>query len=148
MRREELEDHDIANRMKKLLQSSPTEPMVMVNHARKSTKKIMIEKGICYLRAGDSKGSLLVRPGFERLQYVLIHTNGEDCHLYKLKKKGTFQIWTKGTLEQHGFSPKSSPYYIVLHFDSTKEIRISQELDLKAKRYSYVSKIMPLSEIS
>lgn len=147
MRREELEDHDIADRMKKLLQASPTEPMVMVNHARKSTKKTMLEKGICYLRGGDSKGSLLVKPGFERLYYVLIHTNGKDCHLYKLKSKGSFQIWTQDTLVQHGFTPTSAPYYMVLHFDPTKEIKISKKLNLKAKRYSYVSKIMPLSEV-
>ena len=147
MRREELNHTEIAERMKRLLYASPTEPMVMVNHARKSTKKIMLEKGICYLRAGDSKGSLLVKPGFERLQYVLIHTNGDDCHLYKLRSKGTFQIWTQDTLVQHGFSPSNAPYYMVLHFDPTREISISKELNLKAKRYSYVSKIMPLSEV-
>lgn len=146
-RREELDHPVIVERMKKLLQASPTEPMVIVNHARKSTKKIMLEKGMCYLRAGDSKGSLLVKPGFERLQYVLLHTNGEDCHLYKLKSRGTFQIWTKDTLEQHGFNPMNAPYYMVLHFDPTKEIKISKELDLKAKRYSYVAKIMPISEL-
>jgi len=32
--------------------------------------KKMIETGICYLRAGDSKGTLLVIHGFERLNYV------------------------------------------------------------------------------
>lgn len=146
-RREELDHPVIAERMKKLLQASPTEPMVMVNHARKSTKKIMLEKGICYLRAGDSKGSLLVKPGFERLQYVLLHTNGEDCHLYKLKNRGTFQIWTKDTLVLHGFNPTNAPYYMVLHFDPMKEIKIFEKLDLKAKRYSYVAKIMPISEL-
>lgn len=146
-RREELDHPVIAERMKKLLQASPTEPMVMVNHARKSTKKIMLEKGICYLRAGDAKGSLLVKPGFERLQYVLLHTNGEDCHLYKLKNRGTFQIWTKDTLVLHGFNPTNAPYYMVLHFDPMKEIKIFEKLDLKAKRYSYVAKIMPISEL-
>lgn len=125
---------------------NPDEATVIVNHARKSTKELMIEKGICYLRAGDSKGSLLVKPGVERLQYVLIHTNGEDAKMYKLKNKGTFQIWTKETLEQHGFSPSSAPYYIVLHFDSSKCISITKDLNLKVKRYSYVAKLMPLSK--
>ena len=41
---------------------------VLVNHARNDTRKLMIEKGICYLRAGESKGSLTVTPGFERMQ--------------------------------------------------------------------------------
>ena len=75
--------------------SANTEPTVLINHARASLKKLMIEKGICYLRAGDSKGSVLVTSGFERMQYVLIHTNGEDAHLFKLKNKGCFKIWTK-----------------------------------------------------
>lgn len=146
-RRLEMEESRIVDKMLRMLNTNPLEPMVMVNHARVSTKKIMIDKGICYLRAGDSKGSLLIKPGFERLQYVLIHTNGEGCHLYKLKNKGTFQIWTKETLIQQGFTPTNAPYYIVLHFDPTKEIPISQNLNLKTKRYSFVSKIMPLSEL-
>lgn len=146
-RRLELESKEISNRIFKMLNANPSEPMVMINHARKLTKTLMIEKGICYLRAGDSKGSLLIKPGFERLQYVLIHTNGEDAHMYRLKNKGTFQIWTKETLEQHGFNPSNAPYYIVLHFNPDKEIPIQKEINLKAKRYSFVSKIMPLSEI-
>lgn len=50
---------------------------VLVNHVRHETRKIMIEKGICYLRAGESKGSLTVTSGFERMQYVALHTAGE-----------------------------------------------------------------------
>lgn len=118
-RRLELESKEICNRIFKMLNANPTEPMVMINHARKLTKVLMIEKGICYLRAGDSKGSLLIKPGFERLQYVLIHTNGEDAHMYRLKNKGTFQIWTKETLEKHGFNPSNAPYYIVLQFNNS-----------------------------
>ena len=30
----------------------------MINHSRKSLKEKMIKTGICYLRAGDSNGSL------------------------------------------------------------------------------------------
>lgn len=146
-RRLELDIPDTAAKMIKILNASPTEPMVMINHVRKSTKALMIEKGICYLRAGDSKGSLLIKPGFERLQYVLIHTNGEDCHMYKLNKKGTFQIWTIETLQQHGFSPTHAPYYMVLHFNPFKEIAIAKDLNLKARNYSYAAKIMPISEL-
>lgn len=74
---------------------SQEEASVIVNHARKSTKELMIERSICYLRAGDSKGSLLVKPGFDRLQYVLIHTNGEDTKMYKLKIKALFKYGRK-----------------------------------------------------
>lgn len=146
-RKQEINNSNQAEKMLRKIVENPEEEMVMINHARKLTKTLMIEKGICYLRAGDSKGSLLVKPGFERLQYVLIHTNGEDSHLYKLKNKGTFQIWTKETLEQHGFNPSNAPYYIVLHFNPDNEIPIQKEINLKAKRYSFVSKIMPLSEL-
>lgn len=66
--------------------------MVIVNHCRRELKAKMIETGICYLRAGDSNGSLCVTLGFEKMQYVMLHTGGDDCSLYKLKKKGCFQI--------------------------------------------------------
>jgi site-specific DNA-methyltransferase (adenine-specific) len=146
-RRCELESADKAGKMLKMLNTNPSEPMVMVNHVRKSTRQLMIDKGICYLRAGDSKGSLLVKPGFERLQYVLLHTNGDDCQLFKLKTKGSFQIWTKETLEQHGFKPSNAPYYIVLLFNAKDEIPINKELNLKSKYFTYIAKIRPLSEV-
>ena len=46
----------------------------------------MIEKGICYMRAGDSEGPLQVTPGFERMRYVLLHTGGNDAQLFHIKK--------------------------------------------------------------
>ena len=106
----------------------------------------MIEKGICYLRAGDSKGSLLVSPGIERMQYALLHTDGEDCHLFRLKIKGHFQIWTKETLEQYGFHPEHAPYYVVLHFNNSKEIEMPKQPNLKQKINTYRAKIRPLSD--
>ena len=106
----------------------------------------MIEKGICYLRAGDAKGSLLVTSGFERMKYVLLHTNGEDCHLFRLNSKGKFQIWTKETLEQYGFHPENATYYVVLPFDNTKEIEFSKQPNLKQKINTYRAKIRPLSD--
>ncbi len=122
------------------------EDSVLVNHTRRETKQLMIDKGICYLRAGDSKGSLLVSSGFERMQYVLLHTGGEDCHLFRLKTKGHFQIWTKETLEQYGFHPEHAPYYVVLHFDSSKEIEIPKQPNLEQKINTYRAKIRPLSD--
>ena len=71
---------------------NPEEVMVIVNHCRKELREKMIETGICYLRAGNSKGSLCITPGFERMQYVLLHTGGKDTKLFKLKLKGRFQI--------------------------------------------------------
>ena len=119
---------------------------VMVNHARPDLYKRMIETGICYLRAGDSKGSLLVTPGFERLNYILLHTNGENVLLFKMKTRGHFQIWTRETLQQYGFSPRSAAYYVVLHFDPTKPITMKHCPDLKEDKYTFAAKIRPLSD--
>lgn len=144
-RRQEIEDSQIAEKMLRKMCENSEEATVLVNHARTETVRLMIEKGVCYLRAGDSKGSLLVTQGFERLQYVLLHTNGENCHLFKLKAKGRFQIWTKETLEKNGFHPEHAAYYIVIHFD-TKEIPLTKQPDLKQRINTYRAKIRPLSD--
>lgn len=144
-RKHEIEDESVANVMLKKMSENPEEVMVMVNHARPDLRKKMIETGICYLRAGDSKGSLLVTPGFERLQYVLLHTNGEDCQLFKLKTKGHFQIWTRETLEQYGFEPRNAAYYVIFHFDSSKPIPMKLHPSLHEKVNTYRAKIRPLS---
>ena len=145
-RKQEIEDSQTAELIKKKMSENPEEVMVMVNHCRKGLKEKMIETGICYLRAGDSKGSLCVTPGFERMQYVLLHTGGEDCQLFKLKSKGHFQIWTKETLEKYGFAPSHAPYYIVLHFDNKKPIEVRKMPNLKESINTFVAKIRPLSD--
>lgn len=145
-RRKEIDDPIMAQKIFQKMSENPNEVMVIVNHTRKDLQQLMIEKGICYLRAGDSKGSLLVTSGFERMQYVLLHTGGENCHLFKLKNKGHFQIWTKETLEQYGFAPEHAPYYVVLHFDNSKEIIMPKQPNLKQKINTYRAKIRPLSD--
>lgn len=145
-RRKEIEDPVMADKIFRKMSENPDEVMVIVNHCRKETKQLMIEKGICYLRAGDSKGSLLVTSGFEHMQYVLLHTNGDDCHLFKLKNKGHFQIWTKETLDKQGFLPEHAPYYVVLHFDNTKEIDFTKQANLKQRINTFRAKIRPLSD--
>ena len=145
-RKQEIEKPLMAETIRKKMSESPEEVMVIVNHCRKSLKEKMIKTGICYLRAGDSKGSLCVAPGFERMQYVLLHTGGEDCQLFKLKSKGHFQIWTKETLKKYGFSPSHAPYYIVLHFDNSKVLEIKRKPNLKERANTFIAKIKPLSE--
>ena len=145
-RKKEIKDATIADTIRKKMSENPEEVMVMVNHCRKELKAKMIETGICYLRAGDSKGSLCITPGFERMQYVLLHTGGEDSQLFKLKSKGHFQIWTKETLEKYGFEPSHAPYYIVLRFDNTKPIHIKKMPNLKESANTFVAKIKPLSD--
>lgn len=146
LRRREIMDEFTAQRMLTKICIAEEEPMVIVNHARTSLREMMIAKGICYLRAGDSKGSLLVKPGFERLQYVLLHTNGEGPQMFRLKTKGHFQIWTAETLNNHGFHAEHAPYYVVLLFDPTAEIEINRNADLKRRRATYVAQLRPFSE--
>lgn len=146
-RKKQIDDPSIAEKMFKRMSENPEEVQVLVNHARAESIKLMIEKGICYMRAGDSKGSILVTPGFERMGYVLLHTNGENCHLFKLKQKGSFQIWTKESLETNGFHPEHADYYMVLRFDNSKEIDFTKNPKLKQGLNTYRSKIRPLSDL-
>ena len=71
---------------------------------------------------------------------------GEECQLFKLKSKGTFQIWTKETLQKYGFTPKHSPYYIVLHFDPKKMTPLNKQVHLKEGLNTYRAKIRRLSD--
>lgn len=144
-RRELLDNPTEAQKLLKKMRETPEETMVLVNHARPKDYQLMLEKGLCYLRAGDSKGSLLVQKGFERLGYVLLHDNGKNPQLFKLTKKG-FQIWTAQALQELGFSAENAPYYAVLRFDATKTIAYDQEIQLQQRAYTNVAKIRPLSD--
>lgn len=145
-RRKELEDPVKAEKILRKMKESPSETMVLVNHAKHETRQLMIEKGICYLRAGDSQGSLQITPGFEKMQYVLLHTGGNNIQIFPLKKVGTFQIWTKETLENYGFHPEHAPYYIVLHFDKDRELQTGSDVNLAQRLNTYRAKIRPLSD--
>lgn len=132
--------------MQKHIAENPCEVTIMVNHARRETREKMVETGICYLRAGDSEGSLCVTSGFERMEYLLLHTNGENCQIFRLKRKGCFQIWNKETLEKYGFSPSHAAYYIVLKFDNTEIKRFKIPNNIKERINTYRAKIRPLSD--
>jgi len=132
--------------LQKLMSEDPEETMVLVNHARKETREKMIETGICYLRAGESQGSLCITPGFERMKYVLLHTNGQNCRLFKLKQKGCFQIWTKETLESYGFTPSHASYYVVLKFDNKYDVGFKIHDNLAERINTYRAKVRPLSD--
>ena len=132
--------------MQKHIAENPCEVTIMVNHARRETREKMVETGICYLRAGDSEGSLCVTSGFERMEYLLLHTNGENCQIFRLKHKGCFQIWNKETLEKYGFSPSHAAYYIVLKFDNAEIKRFKIPNNIKERINTYRAKIRPLSD--
>lgn len=143
-REQEMKIPNIGEKILQTISENPEEITVMINHAKKELKLKMINSGICYLPGGDSKGSLCVTSGFERLGYVLLHTNGKECQLFKLKSKGTFQIWTKETLEEYGFHPSRASYYMVLRFDP-KPIEIQHIPNLIMGKKTFTAKIMPLS---
>ncbi len=145
-RRTELENPVIAAKLRRKMSELANEAMVLVNHASEEKRRLMIEKGICYLRAGNSKGSLQITYGFERMKYVLLHTNGANCQIFRLKKEGTFQIWAKETLEKYGFSPEHAPYYIVIQFDNSAPIAFDKMVDVCQKLNTYTAKISPLSD--
>ena len=126
------------------MRSSSEETTVLINHMRDNDRKNAIRTGITYLRAGDSKGSLLVKEGFERLGYVCLHTNGDKPELFKLAKKG-FQIWTADALREKGFSAKNAPYYAVMRFDPQKQVPFDQPIDLHNRHYTQVAHIQPIS---
>lgn len=148
-RRQEIEDKKIAVKLLKKMSEVPNETMVLVNHARKELREMMIEKGLCYLRAGDSKGSLQVTPGFERMHYVLLHTNGDDAQLFRIKKgkEGSFQIWSKETLISKGFNPEHALYYIVIPFENSP-IEYNKQLQIKQHLNTFRAKIRPLSDFT
>mgnify|MGYP002622963288 CR=1 FL=1 len=145
-RKTEINNPIRAIELQKLMSENPEETMVLVNHARKETREKMIETGICYLRAGESQGSLCITPGFERMKYVLLHTSGQSCRLFKLKQKGCFQIWTKETLENYGFTPSHASYYVVLKFDNKCDVGFKIHDNLAERINTYRAKIRPLSD--
>ena len=146
-RKEEISDPKTAEKFLQKMRENPEEVTVLVNHARKEVLELMIEKGICYMRAGESDGSLQVTPGFERMRYVLLHRDGKDAQLFHIKKgkEGSFSIWTKETLEKHGFHPEHAAYYIVVPFDN-KPIKFKKNPQLRQRINTYRAKIRPLSD--
>lgn len=127
------------------MRENPQETTVLVNHVHPADTQLCIKLGITYLRAGDSKGSLLVKDGFNRLGYVCLHENGARPRLFRLNKSG-FQIWTAQDLQARGFSASHAHYYAVLRFDPTTDIPFDQPINLHKKNFTNVAKILPLSD--
>ena len=143
-RRQALEDKQTRKKLCDKMRGNSQEATVLVNHMREEDRQLAMQTGITYMRAGDSKGSLLVKQGFERLGYVCLHTNGNNPQLFKLAKKG-FQIWTAEALREKGFSAENAPYYAVMRFDATNFIPFDLPINLHKRNYTAVAQIYPLS---
>ncbi len=145
LRRQAIDDENTRKILFDKMRYTPEETTVLINHMRSTDRERALASGITYVRIGDTKGSLLVKEGFERLGYICIHTNGDNPVLFKLSRKG-FQIWTAETLQENGFSAENAPYYAVLHFDATQPITFDQSIELHKKRYTHIAHIQPLSD--
>ena len=144
-RRQALEDANVRKKLYDKMRENAQEATVLVNHMRDTDRQLAMQTGITYLRAGDSKGSLLVKQGFERLGYICLHTNGNNPQLFKQTKKG-FQIWTAEALREKGFTAENAPYYAVLRFDPTRPIAFDQPINLHKRNFTAVAQIYPLSD--
>jgi site-specific DNA-methyltransferase (adenine-specific) len=78
----------------------------------------MKETGLCYLRTGEDKGSIVLTPDAVNARYVMLH-NGKNGTLYKIKGKGP-RFWSKADLEKKGFEGLGHEYYLVYEFDTTR----------------------------
>ena len=143
-RRAALEDPEERKKLSDKMRENPQETTVLINHMRNKDRELAMQLGITYVRAGDSKGSLLVKQGFERLGYICIHSNGESPQLFKQTNKG-FRIYKASDLQEKGFTAENAPYYAVFLFNPAKPIPFDQPIDLHKRKYTQVAHIEPLS---
>ena len=94
------------------------ETVILVNYAPAAKLARMKETGLCYLRTGEEKGSIILTPDAVNARYVLLH-KGKDGTLYKLKGKGP-RFWSKADLEKKGFTDMGHDYYLVYELDTTR----------------------------
>ena len=143
-RRAALEDPEERKKLSEKMRESPQETTVLINHMRDKDRELAMQMGITYVRAGDSKGSLLVKQGFERLGYICLHTDGENPQLFKQTNKG-FRIYKASDLQEKGFTAENAPYYAVFLFNPAKPIPFDQPIDLHKRKFTQVAHIEPLS---
>ena len=92
--------------------------VVLVNYANAAKLAKMKETGLCYLRTGEDKGSIVLTPDAVNARYVMLH-NGKNGTLYKIKGKGP-RFWSKADLEKKGFEGLGHEYYLVYALDTSK----------------------------
>lgn len=92
--------------------------VVLVNYANAAKQAKMKETGLCYLRTGEDKGSIVLTSDAVNARYVMLH-NGKSGILYKMKGKGP-RFWAKADLEKKGFGNLGHEYYLVYELDTSK----------------------------
>lgn len=144
-RRQQIEDPIVAENMRIKMFDLEDEVTVLVNHCESEKRLTMIEKGMCYLRICAADGSLLVHDGFERMQYVLLHTGGDYAQMFRLKNMGHFRIYTREELRALGFNPEHALYYAVIEFDNSKTIPYNRLPNLIRAHATALPDVRPLS---
>lgn len=92
--------------------------VILVNFANREKMSKMKELGLCYLRTGEDKGSIVLPPMALNAKYLMIH-NGTSGTLYKLKGRGP-RFMAKEALEKKGFTSLGHDYYLVYEFDTAQ----------------------------
>ena len=144
-RREEIENADLRKKLFDKMRQNAAETTVLVNHVHPIDRAQSMKHGITYVRAGESRGSLLIKEEFYRLGYVCLHENGQNAQLFRLTKPG-FLIYTADNLQDLGFSASHAPYYAVLSFDAANPIPFDLPFCPPKNAYLKVAKISPLSD--
>ena len=98
--------------------------VVLVNYADKEHKKLYVDKELCYVRAGDSNGAIHLPSLGKEPKYLLLHSNKvESAEMYELKQIGA-RIYTKGQLEDKGFSPSQDGIYLVYELKNNSQVAL------------------------
>lgn len=144
-RRLQIDDSQTASNMRIKMLDLEDEVTVLVNHSDTTKRLKMIELGKCYVRICGADGSLLIKEGYERLQYVLLHSGGESPTLYRLRNMGHFRIYTIEELRAMGFNPEHALYYAVVDFDNEHPIAFNRFPNLHNYKATGLPDIRPLS---
>ena len=91
--------------------------IILVNYANQEKSAKMKELGLCYLRTGEDRGSIVLPPMALNAKYLMLH-NGTSGVLYKLKGHGP-RFMAKEVLEKKGFASLGHDYYLVYEFDTS-----------------------------
>lgn len=98
--------------------------VVLVNYADKKHKELYLGNGLCYVRAGGADGAIHLPSLGKEPKYLLLHSNKvESAEMYELKQIGA-SIYTKGQLEDKGFSPSQDGIYLVYELKNQKPVKM------------------------
>lgn len=152
----ELKDDTLANKFisedqrtdKGLLKEMPSiyGEVVLVNYADKDHRELYIKKKLCYVRAGDSDGAIHLPSLGKEPKYLLLHSNKVgSAEMYELKQIGA-RIYTKGQLEDKGFSPSQDGIYLVYELKSKATVKLD-DIDIGTLINRGVASQLPHFEI-